>query len=470
MQPDPVSLGRALRGPVFYCCLPTPGRVETDARYHSRDLMTSNDQPAIASGQTSANQRAFAIALLLVGAVCAGMGQTIVFSVLPPLAREIGMSEMQVGLIFMTSAMCWVFFGPRWGRLSDSAGRKRFIVIGLIGFVASMALFGGVIKLGLAGILSGAPLYVALLMTRSLYGVFGSASPPAAQAYIADRTSAVDRTAGIASFSAAFGFGAMLGPGFGAAAAVIGPVAPFFAIAGLAAVMGIAVFLRLPERTKPTRRDNRAKLKVTDKRLAPLLVFSIVFGVLHAIPIQTIAFYMIDRLNLTPEEAPQLVGIGLMCAAMASLVSQLVIVQRLRLAPRLLMRIAPVLIVLGHALIWTNSHLGPIIFGMLIAGFGAGLAIPGVTAAASLAVASDEQGAAIGLTNAAGASGFILSPLIGFNLYDIAPQAPFIFTMVLAGALWFFAMTNRAISKAQPGTIADAPAEAVNEPASTPYQ
>ena len=164
--------------------------------------------------------RRAAFALLLGGALCAGMGQTIIFSVLPPIARDIGLSNLQTGMIFAVSACFWVIMGPIWGRASDRHGRKLFVVISLCGYALSMTLFATSIRIGLLGALSGAPLFALIAFSRSLYGMIGSAGPPAAQAYIADRTSAMDRTSGMAGFSAAIGLGAMLGPGFGAAAAV----------------------------------------------------------------------------------------------------------------------------------------------------------------------------------------------------------------------------------------------------------
>jgi MFS family permease len=424
------------------------------------DILSAGPASAASDAETfaasSPKARRLAFMLLLAGAVCAGMGQTIVFSILPPIARDIGVSDLQVVLIFMISAVCWVVFVPRWGRRSDDGGRKPYILIGLIGFAVSMILFGASIEFGLLGALSGVPLYILLVLTRSLYGVFGSAGPPAAQAYIADRTSAVDRTAGIASFSAAFGLGAMLGPGFGAVAALLGPTAPFFAIAVLAAIMSVAVYLYLPERTRPKQRKKSIKMKLTDKRIRPFLIFGLIFGIANAILVQTIAFYFMDMLGVTTEMAPQLVGLGLMGGAMAALFSQIVVVQRFGVEPRLLMRIAPVLIVAGHGLIWTLPHLAPVIFGMVLSGFGAGLAVPGFNAAASLAVRPDEQGAAIGLTGAAGASGFIIAPLLGVGLYSIAPQIPYIGTTLLGAALWVFAMTSRAVGEASPSRIAAA--------------
>lgn len=419
---------------------------------------------------TTPLQRRMAILLLLVGAVCSGMGQTIVFSVLPPLARQIGLTNFQVGAIFMISAMMWVFCGPRWGRMSDRRGRKPFILIGMFGFALSTALFGMSIEIGLAGALSGAPLYLLMVCARSLYGIIGAASPPAAQAYIADRTSKRDRTAGIASFSAAFGFGAMLGPGFGAAATLLSPVAPFYAAAALAAVMTLAVYFFLPERTGPTERARPQKLRMTDRRLRPFFLFALSFGVINAIPIQTIAFYFIDRLGYAAAEATHYVSIGLTAGAFSSLFAQIMVVQRLRLPPATLMRIAPLLMATGQATIFFSDQLWPVVAGMAASGFGAGLAVPAATAAASLAVEPEEQGGAIGLANAFGSSGFIVSPALGFALYGLSPTAPFAFTASAALALLAYAWISRQVGAAIPPSADDVPEEAVSEPAAAPYQ
>ncbi len=418
------------------------------------------------AGNAARPPRRAAFALLLVGALCAGMGQTIVFSVLPPLAREIGLSNLQTGFIFMVSACFWVIMGPIWGRTSDRRGRKLFVILGLIGFALSMTLFATSIRLGLVGALSGAPLFILIVATRSLYGMIGSAGPPAAQAYIADRTGAGDRTSGMAGFAAAFGLGAMLGPGFGAAAAVLGPVAPFYAMATLSAVMAASVFLFLPENTPPTARAARPRVKVFDPRLTPIMGFAAMNGVMVSIPMQTIGFYFIDRLGYSTAEAPQIVGVGLMGGAMASLFSQLVVVRRFRIEPRLLIRLAPAFFCAGHLLIWSVPVASMVIFGLVIAGFGAGLAQPGVDTAASLAVKEDEQGAAMGLVYSSGAFGFIISPFIGMTLYGLAPQAPYMFTMTLAICAGVFAWRSQTIgaARARVDDIGD------ERPASAPYR
>ena len=76
------------------------------------------------------------------------MGQSMLFSILPPAAREIGITPFQVSTIFATSASLWVFVSPAWGRRSDRAGRRPVIIIGLLGYALSMALLALVIHIG----------------------------------------------------------------------------------------------------------------------------------------------------------------------------------------------------------------------------------------------------------------------------------------------------------------------------------
>jgi hypothetical protein len=53
-----------------------------------------------------------ALRLLFLCLVCTGIGQAMLFAILPPAAREIGLSEIQVSTIFVTSATIWVFVSP----------------------------------------------------------------------------------------------------------------------------------------------------------------------------------------------------------------------------------------------------------------------------------------------------------------------------------------------------------------------
>ncbi|MBI1393414.1 MAG: MFS transporter [Alphaproteobacteria bacterium] len=401
-------------------------------------MTTAADQ-----GPSSPRARRAAYLVLLAGTLIIGMGQTVVFAVLPPIARGLGLHDLQVLSIFMTSATFWVTFGPFWGRLSDDRGRRPFILLGLSAYAASMTLFATMIELGARGLLAGGLLYALLLITRSIYGLFGSAMPPAAQAYIADRTTPDNRTSELAGFSAAFGLGAMVGPAFAGALGGVDPVAPLYGVAALAATAVCAIALRLNEKTAPKERAARPTLSPFDPRIRSFLAYGLATATVTAIPTQFASFYVIDRLGFDDASALSAAGVVLSTAAGASLFAQIALVQRFRLKPYILLRVGPALLAIGHLTIAFSTELGAMAFGMMISGLGAGLVAPGYVGGASLAVSIREQGAVAGLSNAAASSSFIIAPPIGYLVYSTAPQSLFIATSVLATAAFLFAVLQK---------------------------
>ena len=151
--------------------------------------------------QTSPEERKRAFGILFFCLLCVGMGQSLFFAILPPIARDLGLSEVQVGAIFSLSALLWVLSSPYWGRTSDVIGRKKVILIGLAGFGVSTIGFAIFIWMGMNGMVSIAFLFPMLVGVRAIFGTFGSGTMPAAQAYVADRTTRVERASGVAGAS-----------------------------------------------------------------------------------------------------------------------------------------------------------------------------------------------------------------------------------------------------------------------------
>src|SRR5690606_31445686 len=143
-------------------------------------------------------------------------------------------TPFQVSTIFATSASIWVFVSPAWGRRSDRAGRRAVIMTGLCGYALSMALLALVIDVGRRALVPAVLVYPLLVASRCIFAVLGSGTGPASQAYIADRTTRTQRTAGVALVSAAMGLGETVGPGVGALLATVGLLAPLYLSAGLA--------------------------------------------------------------------------------------------------------------------------------------------------------------------------------------------------------------------------------------------
>ena len=52
------------------------------------------------------------------------LGLTIILPLLPFYAQHLGASDLEVGLLISTYALCQLIAGPVLGRMSDSTGRK----------------------------------------------------------------------------------------------------------------------------------------------------------------------------------------------------------------------------------------------------------------------------------------------------------------------------------------------------------
>jgi len=381
-----------------------------------------------------------------------GMGQSLVFSTLPPIARSMGMSPMQISLIFASSALCWVFMSPRWGRKSDEWGRKPAMLIGFAGFVVSMAALPTVVYLGSIALLPLTWVWPLMIVSRLIFGIFGPANMPAATAWVADRSTRSERAKRIAAIGAAFGVGSMVGPGFGSLLSVFGMLTPFYAVSLLAIAGAVAIQRYLPETTRPSaQRDElkeKTKLKYSDARVLPFIVLTVVAGIAHATQVQSAALYFQDTLVLTVLETQQYVGVGLMATAMMAMFSQLVLVQRLNLSPKTMIYSGLLFTIVGYVLYIVAASFILLVIAMMFTGLGQGLFRPGTSAGASLSVARDEQGAVAGMMGGVGAAGHIIVPFISMNLYAIKPEYPYIFTVALLLMVLIYALKSRVVRRA----------------------
>lgn len=389
---------------------------------------SAEDEEELPLTITTPLERRRAFIVLFLSLMCLGMGQTVMFNVLPHIARDLlGLSELAFGAIISLSGVIWFFTSPFWGHKSDEWGRKPVILIGLVGFSASMGTFGLTLAVGLQGLLPLLALYPLMLITRAIYGTFGPGAHSAAQAYIVDRTSRSARTEAIAALGASFGIGTILGPTAGLLVE-FGLLVPFYFLSVMAALSALAVWRFIPERTPPRERKERPpRLSMLDPRISAFVFYNMLLSMVQAIPTQTIAFYMADILGLGPEETILNVSVAIMGSAMAALFAQLVLVQRFHLSASMLMRLGLAFGLASYLLIAVSTTFAPLVMAFMLQGLGFGMARPGVSAASSLAVGRREQGGVAGVMGGTGALGFVLSPFVSMPLYQWMPQAPYLF-------------------------------------------
>jgi len=372
-------------------------------------------------------------AILLFGLVTYGVGQSLLYVVFGPLARDIGLSEAQFGILISSSNVAVVMFSPMWGRTSESKGRKRIFILGLIGYAAGYSLLAFGIQIGLWALLASTPLFLMLLAARLVYGTLASAIAPAATAYIADTTDASNRASGMALVAASGGIGTIIGPALGGLLAQLGPVVPMYAASILAVIAAVLSGMKLTEPPRHADASSKIKVSVFDRRIFPyLLGWFVIFMVFTAVQVIT-AFYIEDRFGITNrEEVIKVASIALLSMALMTLVVQIVVMQVWKLSPKILLRsayffYAAVLIVFASS----NSLMA---LYLCFAGMGLAfaLAAPGLNAAASLAVEPHEQGAVAGWLSSAPAFGMVFGPALGGLVYNFAPNLPMIGGAILS--------------------------------------
>jgi len=414
---------------------------------------------------TTPTERRRGFVILFVSLVCMGAGQSVVYTILPPLGRQLGLGPMQITSIFAASAVIWIFSSAFWGVRSDRWGRKPVMLLGLAAFAVSFACFATVMHAGINRWIPAFLIFPALIFSRCIYGTFGSGTSASAQAYVADRTAPHERLRGISIISMAFAFGTTFGPVIGSSLTLFGLYVPFYFIAAWAILSGAGIWYFLPERTPPkSAAVRKTTLRWYEPRMFPFMAFGLVLSLIGAIPIQTSGFFFQDVLHLDARMTAAYTSIGLMASDMAALFAQFVIVQRMGFSSRTLTITGICTTVASNALFLLAHDFPTVVLAMITSGLGFGMARPGFTSGASLAVAPHEQGAVAGLLNAAGAAGFIFGPLIGW-LYEFSPRVPYVFGVVAMLSLLAAQFISRVLRNAG-GIPPDM--EAIEEPTESP--
>ena len=385
---------------------------------------------------------------LFVGLFAAYAGLMLANPVFPPLARELGLTELQAGMVVSAAALVFAIGSPFWGWLSDRIGRKPVFVTGLVGIGAGSTLFAIAAYLGLVGVITGGVLLAALFATRIVMGAMIGAVPVSAQAYMADITESADRSAGMALIGAANGLGTLLGPALAALLVTFGLLVPFYAGAAIALLAALALAFVMPPSPRRQETDAPPKLMPWDRRVWPFLFLSFVSVTVIVLLQITLGFYLIDRFSLTPVDAAQTAAIGLFVVGIALAVVQGVFVTRFKWSPRTLLRAGAPIMALGLIGAVLAPSLPLLIAAFAVMGIAGGLLFPGFTSGASLAVSENEQGAIAGLNSAASGAGAVIGPLIGTALYQAGMTAPYIAGAALFAMLTVFVWTHPAVRRA----------------------
>ncbi len=345
------------------------------------------------------NRKALAILFAVLFLVM--MGFSILFPVLPHYARQVGATETQWGWIVAAYSFMQFVFSPYWGSLSDRVGRKRVLLAGLAGYVATFLALAFARTLG------------AVFIVRALSGALTAATLPTAMAYVGDNTSNEDRAKGMGVLGAAMGLGVIFGPMIGAFLSEISMATPFLASAASGAVTLLLALFLLPE-SRPAYtgpRPSRWEMVRGQMGLLNLVSFSVSFVIAGFEA--TFALFILDRFAMGQVAQGFLFGlIGVAAAVMQGSLSH-----------RLTKRYGDetgviggmVLVAVGLLLVVAAWNATAIYWLVPVYGLGFGLVRPAV--ATLVSKRATRQGAAIGAMDAMDSMGRVVGPIVAGSAY-----------------------------------------------------
>lgn len=384
------------------------------------------------------------LGLLFLAVLVDLVGFGIVLPLLPFYATDLGAGGLQVGLLVTVYSAVQLVMAPLWGRISDRFGRRRVLILGLLGSAVAYIIFARADSL-------------ALLFLSRIVGGIGGSTIPVAQAYIADVTPPTRRAGNMGLIGAAFGLGFVIGPALGGILADVSPgsyAAPGYVAAGLCFANALVAALWLPEsrgsRDRTTSRFNlgAALTEVWASRQIKIILAGYLFITMAFSTLQpTLSLLASERFALGARQAGYLFAmLGFVSAVYQGGIVRVLVP---RMGERRLFRYSTVPFAAGLLVIGLATDLRLLLAGLVLLGIGYGGAVPAVLGLLSRAASPERQGGVLGVGQSVGSLARVLGPIMAGALFDIRLAFPY---MAGAALILLALLVSRGIAQPKGAT------------------
>ncbi|MEC7773895.1 MAG: MFS transporter [Pseudomonadota bacterium] len=381
------------------------------------------------------------------GLFTVGLGQSFVFVLVPPLARDLGLSEIQTSSIFAISALAWATTSAFWGRTSDKYGRRNIAILGLLGYSISLIALITPLFLAQKNLLNVTLLFPALVLGRLINGLVGSATRPASFAYIADITSKDNRTVKFARLESSFLLGTVAGPLVGGFLFLISNETPFYVFSGLAFIAAIGIYRKLDSVTKKKNTVKKLnKINWYSSTIWPFLAFAAVLSLCQASLLQSIGFYITD-LYSDFDNLPTLISMTFALLSISTIVSQYIFTDAFPMNNFNLLLFGTLLLIFSYFTMAFYQTISVYYLSIIVLGFGFGMTRPALASSLSLAQSPENQGSAAGYLGSVIPIGHMTTPFIAMPIYSINPAYLYYFSSVLCITLIVFIISQPILKK-----------------------
>ena len=376
------------------------------------------------------------------GLFTVGLGQSFVFVLVPPLARDLGLSEVQTSSIFAISAMAWALTSAFWGRASDRYGRRNIAILGLIGYAISLIALITPLFLAEKNILNLTLLFPALILGRLINGLLGSATRPASFAYVADITSKEKRTVKFARMESSFLVGTVVGPLVGGFLFLITKETPFYLFSFLAMIAAIGIYFNLkPSDRSYKKLKDKSKIKWYSQTIWPFLSVAAVLSLCQASLLQSIGFYITDLFSYL-DDLPILISMTFTLLAISTIASQYFFTDAFPINNFNLLLFGTLTLIFSYFTMAFLQSISIYYLSVILIGIGFGMTRPALASSLSIAQSPENQGTAAGYLGSVIPIGHMTTPFIAMPIYALNPSYLYYFSSILCITLILFIITH----------------------------
>ena len=381
------------------------------------------------------------------GLFTVGLGQSFVFVLVPPLARDLGLSEVQTSSIFAISAMAWALTSAFWGRASDRYGRRNIAILGLIGYAISLIALITPLFLAEKNILNLTLLFPALILGRLINGLLGSATRPASFAYVADITTKEKRTVKFARMESSFLVGTVVGPLVGGFLFLITKETPFYLFSFLAMIAAIGIYFNLePSDRSYKKHKHKSKIKWYSQTIWPFLTVAAVLSLCQASLLQSIGFYITDLFGYL-DDLPILISMTFTLLAISTIASQYFFTDAFPINNFNLLLFGTLTLIFSYFTMAFLQSISIYYLSVILIGIGFGMTRPALASSLSIAQSPENQGTAAGYLGSVIPIGHMTTPFIAMPIYALNPSYLYYFSSILCITLILFIITYPEIKK-----------------------
>lgn len=339
------------------------------------------------------------------------VGWGIVIPILPFASARFGARGLGYGALVGAFSFMQFLSTALLGRVSDRVGRRPILLATMVLNIGGYLLF------------AVAPSYLLLLVARLIAG-FAGGNISAAQAYVADITTAEERSKGMGLLGMAFGLGFILGPGIGVLASQLaGPAGPGLVAMGLSVVNLVSAYLILPESLRPEHRAARElwpfghmAQALAHPELRPLMLVWAIAPFAFAAYTVALPLWTTAALGWRERDLGTFfVIVGLVAATVQG---GLFRVLRRVATDRLLLIVGMLGMAIAIAVVPSLAHNAPLYAWTVVLAFSNSLMAPAATGLVSTFAAVNEQGTVLGVAQSLGALGRFMGPLVMGAAYD----------------------------------------------------